>query len=293
MRWTPKAILAKRLAGNGLCTAKEIPVRFQTETRTKCGLSLTVSKNWVKGVLCYGSMASVWNYTLTKSNWRNQNADKNYQNKISTMKTLLTILLICYVSIEASAQSPDLPKSAEGKVAFETVIDSPLKKEALYKNAQTWIAKTFGDYKSVIQFEDKEAGRLILKGNSDLITLYHPKFRYVITIDVKDAKYRSVLTDLELGFGFRGESISYHPYDQMKSDNQVMADYDGKISALKTEQAASKKGQAKVLQRKIDQEEKDKKDYEIRASDQRAQINDTVVALFASLKTSMNKKDDF
>lgn len=66
-----------------------------------------------------------------------------------------------------------LPKSGmpekDGRVFIEQVIiakDSTIKKIKLYLAAKDWISKTFNSSKSVIDYEDKEEGKIVCKGNS-------------------------------------------------------------------------------------------------------------------------------
>ena len=68
------------------------------------------------------------------------------------MKKTLIITLSLLISSYTFCQTPS-------SFDREEVVEVKNTKAKLYANAQTWIAKTFGDYKAVIQFEDKEQGR--------------------------------------------------------------------------------------------------------------------------------------
>jgi len=73
-------------------------------------------------------------------------------------------------------------------------------KNDLFLKANEWVTKTFVSVRDVIKTQDKEAGKIIAKGaiktiselNFSLIISYT---RYTMTIDVKDGKYRVVLSD--------------------------------------------------------------------------------------------------
>src|SRR5665648_140097 len=83
------------------------------------------------------------------------------------MKNFLFFLLTL-LCVNANGQTKRFPVNENGTVVYEEVVNCDLKKAALFSNAQKWIAKSFGDYKKVIQFEDIENGKLIFKGRSEV-----------------------------------------------------------------------------------------------------------------------------
>lgn len=107
--------------------------------------------------------------------------------------TLLALLTRCspYKNITAM----------EYPVPFQfTIIDSVQgSKNDLYVRANEWMAKAFVSSKSVIQMQDKEAGKIIGKAviNIPLIETNNlsETVNYTISIDVKDGRYRCVLSD--------------------------------------------------------------------------------------------------
>ena len=84
-----------------------------------------------------------------------------------------------------------------------TLIDSvQATKDELYVYAKSWMATTFVSSKSVIEMEDKEAGKII--GNGEFVQRENSLFgnqvgvsiiSFTITVDVKDNKYRCILSD--------------------------------------------------------------------------------------------------
>lgn len=75
-------------------------------------------------------------------------------------------------------------------------------KAKLYAGIRSWFAKTFRDSKAVLEVQDKEAGQLIGKG---IVAKVFPlgfgtygQCRMVITVDVKDGKYRTTIEPLTL-----------------------------------------------------------------------------------------------
>lgn len=114
------------------------------------------------------------------------------------MKTLLFVVALLCFYVTAEAQIFD------AKVYEYRLVDSVsgASKADLYVRARQWFAKTYGSSKSVIEMDDKEAGKIVGKaltnwpirggfGNILCQSLVH----YTITIDIKDGKYRCVLSD--------------------------------------------------------------------------------------------------
>lgn len=121
-----------------------------------------------------------------------------------------------------------------GEEEFSEVIDSELLRLKLFSNAQDWIAKTFGDYKSVIQFEDKENGKLILKGHSNIKYVYETNLieskeniNYTITIECKDKKYRYIISDIIVDnhfsiLGGRMNKLTLKPAKHIQTIEEVL-----------------------------------------------------------------------
>lgn len=112
------------------------------------------------------------------------------------MKKLFCILLLLTATIISFAQdfSIDIKFiSDELSRVYETSANQASVKHIL---AKEWVAKTFGDYKSVLQFEDDNACKIIVKGFSPMSD--DSKLSYTITIDSRDDKYRVVISDLEI-----------------------------------------------------------------------------------------------
>ncbi len=86
------------------------------------------------------------------------------------------------------------------------VIEAPgVGKAELFTRANVWVAKTFRDAKSVIQVNDKDAGRLVGKGNAvcnelrqfgDVMNDYYLAF--IMDITTKDGKVRAVFENLSM-----------------------------------------------------------------------------------------------
>lgn len=111
---------------------------------------------------------------------------------------LIPVILLFLLSNWCLAQENILPINSDGIVQFTEVIESSNNKDVLYANAKEWIAKTFGDYKRVIQFEDNSNFKLIMKGNSLVRQDFKIKenISYTITIECKDKKFRYTIEDI-------------------------------------------------------------------------------------------------
>lgn len=105
------------------------------------------------------------------------------------------------VKMPVSGTEDQLPPSLVSTNYEFTIIDSSKEnKDDLYVKAKSWFAKTFVSANSVIQLDDKEAGKIIGKGalvyddGSDYYKVHHT-IRYTLTVNVKNNKYRFVLSD--------------------------------------------------------------------------------------------------
>ena len=117
------------------------------------------------------------------------------------MRYLFFILLLFF----ACAPQKKIPK-LDYPVPFQFELIDTLagSKDELYVKAHQWIAKTFDSAKTVIDMQDKEAGKLICKPLFTIprvhTTLYYSfpyedVITYVVSIDVKDGRYRCIISD--------------------------------------------------------------------------------------------------
>lgn len=91
---------------------------------------------------------------------------------------------------------------ANGNISTTTVIGCPnLSKNDIYIQAHSWFVNSFNSGKSVIQFDDKEAGTILAKGYLRDIALYAPfgkqygiSARVLFRIDIKEERARIIMT---------------------------------------------------------------------------------------------------
>lgn len=97
-----------------------------------------------------------------------------------------------------------LSQNSAGQVVEYKIIDSAkgITADQLYTNARAWVAKTFVSANAVLQMDDKQAGKIIGKGNMRTpvknafgMVIGDDIINFTITIDVKENKYRVILSD--------------------------------------------------------------------------------------------------
>ncbi|MDP4262936.1 MAG: DUF4468 domain-containing protein [Bacteroidota bacterium] len=108
---------------------------------------------------------------------------------------LIVIILFCFNSFGQQTGKPISFVSIE-------IVDSAMKKEALYFNGMEWLAKHFTNANKVIQVSDKDAGLILAKGS---FTYKAPGYMlsseetrsisFLLKFSFKDGKYRLELSD--------------------------------------------------------------------------------------------------
>ena len=142
-------------------------------------------------------------------------------------------IFLTFVSVMGNAQ----------KLEFQSIDSISAKKNILFSAAKSWVSNTFNSAKSVIDMEDKDSGRIIGKAflhdskQHRCMSYYEiSSVSFKFTIDVKDNKYRIVLSDFNHlgkqvsagsldtdlapnGFGFGcGKKNAQRVYDEIKLD---------------------------------------------------------------------------
>ena len=132
------------------------------------------------------------------------------------MKRILFLFAVSIIIIISPAQQVDsyviegrniFPLDENGKITYSEVVNADsITSDELFVRAHTWFANSFKSANNVIQLNDKEAGRLIGKGNLDagipksnsgiiksgiLVFVY-----FTVDIQVKEGKYKYTFTDL-------------------------------------------------------------------------------------------------
>ncbi len=132
------------------------------------------------------------------------------------MKKLLLLILTTF-SCVVIAQTPKWPDSLnitlpskKGNIFYEHIINiDSASKDQLFNAARSWFSSTFLSAKSVLDLDDRSAGKLIGKGNLSYTglqkTFGERRASFIIDITVKDGKYRVIVYDIkdlsENGYG--------------------------------------------------------------------------------------------
>jgi len=109
---------------------------------------------------------------------------------------------------------------------YEKIIEiEGLSKDQLYIKTNEWFVEAFNSAESVIEFQDKEAGKIIGKYVVQITQgLYFYNIKQTISIDVKDNKVRMVVKD---------------PYEKATGSTLGGAQYNNNYSPLSSQKRLS------------------------------------------------------
>ncbi len=114
--------------------------------------------------------------------------------KKKCISILSAVLLMMIFNSCASLFSP---KATEEQKRMEKILSFEQKnKEELYIQTNAWFVKIFRSAESVIEFQDKEAGKIMGKYVFSLYDgIYKFNIKQVLSIDIKDEKIRIILSN--------------------------------------------------------------------------------------------------
>ena len=130
-------------------------------------------------------------------------ATVNYQRKTGHFwekrrMRLMTALLACGLCLalpslslagEGKTPSSTIPKDDSGKYAYREVISvEGVPASELYARAKAWVARAYESAKVVIDLDDKDAGRLVIKGTFTvpqkvLLSSFEARISHVLTLE--------------------------------------------------------------------------------------------------------------
>ena len=114
------------------------------------------------------------------------------------MKKILSFILLLFWGCSLSPD-PNLPEVDRELIIYYDYND--LSKEIIYNRTISWIADSYKSPKSVIEFNDKDIGKIVIRGETDFkwqsfVGSALPHIcRYKFIIDIKDNKIRLTFTD--------------------------------------------------------------------------------------------------
>lgn len=134
------------------------------------------------------------------------------------MKRIVAIMFVASLWVVGQSQTItaySLRKEPFGGNTYTITQTDSVNNPQKFLNAKQWAVKTFAEYKDVIQYEDAQNGRLVVKGvlpvnfyyGTDTREKYTPLLRFTLTVDIKPEKYRlkfenmSILLIKEVGLG--------------------------------------------------------------------------------------------
>lgn len=133
---------------------------------------------------------------------------------------IITILSLLFCFAACAPKKLIVKEDYPSPFEFELIDTLYGDKNYIYVKAHEWISKTYGSAKTVIDMQDKEAGKLIGKAITtvkvDYPSIYGrinhtDEVSYIMTIDVKDGKYRCVISDFNhKGGSYMSGSTTYN-----------------------------------------------------------------------------------
>ena len=122
------------------------------------------------------------------------------------MRKLSLILLVSFFASCAGLQNAE--KSDFGKL--ESVQNVNLKKDDIYDKIMVYVATRYNSPKKVMEYCDKGQGIITFNGAVQWFQsgnpLYYYYLHYKITINIKDTKYKIVMTPLHWVYSAQGQT---------------------------------------------------------------------------------------
>lgn len=181
------------------------------------------------------------------------------------MKKLFWTVFVLTTYTTSYAQIEPLPK-VDGEYGYSEIVTvDSMNKESLYSNAKVFLANAFKSSKDVIQYEDKEAGKIIGKGNLSVIgnqnKVMGQSWERKITayfsfeISCKDNKYRYRIYDITFKSFDQHTSRQYAPVETIQTIETLIEQCDKGTYKKSTSEAYPKL--AENFKTLIDQLKKD------------------------------------
>ena len=121
---------------------------------------------------------------------------------------------------------------------FEKIIEIPNQtKSYLYIKANSWFVETFNSAESVIEFQDKEAGKIMGKYIFSYAEgVYTYNVRQIVDIAIKDNKIKIVINNplfkATSGMGETYTNTSYRPLETQKGIDRARVEWNNLANSL-------------------------------------------------------------
>lgn len=124
------------------------------------------------------------------------------------MKNIFLILFIicissslCYAQNDSLILNLDVNNNSSNIIIHNSALDNNTK----FLKAKDWISKIYGNYKDIVQLEDKDNCKIILNGITEMEhtneysnTEEIPFFHYILTMEFKNDKYRLIFDNIHI-----------------------------------------------------------------------------------------------
>jgi len=113
------------------------------------------------------------------------------------LRAFLLAIVTAMMALPVTVESQEIPKDEKsGLFSYHEVVKvDSISADELYSRAKSWIALTYKSANDVIQLDDQNAGRIIVKGNFGIIYYANQAWvNHTLTIDFKEGRYRYDLT---------------------------------------------------------------------------------------------------
>lgn len=111
------------------------------------------------------------------------------------------IIFFAFLPLLSFGQSTYFPKdSITGDVMYSQIVEIAKTKDQLFTDSKAWVSDAFNSYKGVVEIEDREAGKIVVKGQTDIPRdgpLDSKTLTFRVTIDSRDNKFRSVIDNVK------------------------------------------------------------------------------------------------
>lgn len=120
-------------------------------------------------------------------------------------RIVVATLSLILMSFAIAGERVELPRDEKtGRYTYQEVVKvEGASARDLYSQARAWVARTYVSAQDVVQLEDSDAARLIVKGlwqTSSGFLRPGGWIRHTLTIEAKDGRYRYTISDLILAF---------------------------------------------------------------------------------------------
>lgn len=137
---------------------------------------------------------------------------------------LLLLFFLCATAMTCSA-----PKHLMKPVELSEVVDAPgLTKDEIYVDINSWMVEFFASRESVVQFQDKESGKVVIKF-SHYFGEDETKRNFVLDFETRDNVFRIMMKGVVGTYEYTDETSDYftpekNPYYRIYPDEVPLTD---------------------------------------------------------------------